>query len=95
MGIDFLGVRMRLRSRLERFRVQVALASLHFLHRVTIKLGSPDQKEQFAAEWKAHEEALGEKWTSVHRQAFFANVGLALSQGLERRICWSQLPVCS
>ena len=79
MGIDFPGIRMRLRSRLERFDVRARLALLHFLHRVTIKLGSQDQKEQFSAEWEAHEQATDEKRKSVHREALFRSVGLALS----------------
>ena len=79
MGIDFFSSR-NLRSRLERFRERMALVLLRFLHRVIVKLGSRNQKERFTAEWEAHEQVIGEKWRSVHRQALFANVGLAISQ---------------
>jgi hypothetical protein len=44
------------------------------------KLAPQDQKEQFAAQWAAHDQGVGEQWKSLHRQALFTNVGLALSR---------------
>jgi hypothetical protein len=79
MGIDFRGMRMRLRARFELSRVRALLALLHFLKRVAIKFGSQDQREQFAGEWEAHEQKMDEKLRSLHRQNLFAHVGLALS----------------
>jgi len=66
--------------RLERLRSRAKLALLRLLGRITVKLASQDQKKEFAAEWDAHDQATGEKWKSVHRQALFTSVGLALSQ---------------
>jgi hypothetical protein len=80
MGIDFRGILSRLQQRLERPRLRAALALLNLIRPIVVKLGSQDQREQFAAEWAAHDQEIGEKWRSVHRQALFTNVGLALSQ---------------
>jgi hypothetical protein len=80
MGLDFRGIRMRLQLRLERLRLRASPAVLHMLAPIIVKLGSQDQKEKFSAEWAAHDQDVGEKWRSVHRQALFTNVGLALSQ---------------
>jgi hypothetical protein len=59
--------------------VQAALALLNLMKVIVIKLGSQDQKKEFAAEWETHDQEMGEKWRSVHSQALFAHVGLALS----------------
>jgi hypothetical protein len=67
-------------SVLERFRLRAALALLNLMRPLVIKLGSHDQKREFAAEWETHDQEMGEKWRSEHRRALFANVGLALSQ---------------
>jgi hypothetical protein len=80
MGIDFRGISKRFRWRLELLRMRAALALLNLISPIVVKLGSQDQREQFAAEWAAHDQEIGEKWRSVHRQALFTNVGLALSQ---------------
>jgi hypothetical protein len=80
MGIDFGGIRVRLQVRLERLRLRAALALLNLFQAVTVKLGSQDQREKFAAEWETHNQETGVKWKSLHRQALFTNVGLALSQ---------------
>jgi hypothetical protein len=66
--------------RLERLRMRAALALLQLLRPLVVKLGSPAQQKEFAAEWETHDQETDEKWRSVHRQALFANVGLALSQ---------------
>ena len=63
--------------------MRAALALLKRLKPIVVKLGSQDQKKEFAAEWEAHDQETGEKWRSVHRQALFMNVGLALSQSTE------------
>jgi len=57
------------RSVLERFRLRAALALLNLIRPIVIKLGSQDQKREFAAEWETHDQEMGEKWRSVHRQA--------------------------
>jgi hypothetical protein len=80
MGIDFRGIRRHLQRRLERLRVRAALALLNLIKAIVVKLGSQDQKKEFAAEWETHDQETGEKWKSVHRQALFTNVGQALSQ---------------
>jgi hypothetical protein len=80
MEIDFRGIRMRLQSRLELLRLRATLALLNLLRPVIVKLGSQDQKEKFAAEWETINQEAGAKWKSLHRQALFTNVGLALSQ---------------
>lgn len=80
MGIDFRGLRQRLQLRLERLRTRAALALLQLLRPLVVKLGSPAQQTVFAAEWATHDQEIGDKWIAVHRQALFANVGLALSQ---------------
>jgi hypothetical protein len=80
MGIDFGDIRKRLRRRLEILRLRAALMSLNLLRPIVAKLGSGKQKVKFAAEWEEHDQAEGEKWKSLHRQALFTNVGLALSQ---------------
>ena len=71
---------MRLQLRLERLRLRASLALLNLLMPIAVKLGSQDQKKEFATEWETHDQDMGEKWRSVHRQALFTNVGLALSQ---------------
>src|ERR1700730_18778797 len=71
---------MRLQLRLERLRLRASLALLNLLRPIAVKLGSQDQKKEFATEWETHDQDMGEKWRSVHRQALFTNVGLALSQ---------------
>jgi hypothetical protein len=80
MEIDFRGIRMRLRSRLELLRLRAALTLLNLLKPLVVKLGTQDQKIEFTAEWTTHDREIGEQWKSVHRQALFSNVGLALSQ---------------
>jgi hypothetical protein len=80
MGLDFRGIYMRLRLRLERLRLRAALALLNLLQAAAVKLGSQGQKEKFSAEWETHNQEAGAKWKSLHRQALFMNVGLALSQ---------------
>jgi hypothetical protein len=80
MGIDFSGIRVRLQLQLERLRLRASLALLNLMRPIVIKLGSQDQKREFVAQWETLDQEMGEKWKSVHRQALFANVGLALSQ---------------
>lgn len=80
MGIDFRGIRTRLQKRLELLRLRASLALLKLLAPIVVKLGSQDQKKEFAAQWETHDQETGEKWKSVHRKALFTNVGLALSQ---------------
>jgi hypothetical protein len=80
MVIDFGGIRARLQGRLEILRLRAKLALLNLLRPIVIKLGSQDEKEQFAAEWATHDQEIGEKWRSVHRQRLFTFVGLALSE---------------
>jgi hypothetical protein len=60
--------------------MRAALALLKLLKPIVVKLGSEGQKKEFSAEWETHDQEIGEKWRSVHRQALFASVGLALSQ---------------
>ena len=71
---------MRLESRVERLRLRAALRLLNLLSPVIVKLGSPAQQKEFAAEWEAHDEEASEKWRSLHTQALFMSVGQALSQ---------------
>jgi|SRR3984893_10327149 hypothetical protein len=80
MGIDFGDIRNRLRRRLEILRLRATLVLLNLLRPIVAKLGSGEQKEKFADEWEEHDQTEGEKWKSLHRQALFTNVGLALSQ---------------
>jgi hypothetical protein len=75
--MSYLGI---VQFRLEQLRLRAKLALLRLLGRINVKLASQDQKKEFAAEWEAHDQATGEKWKSVHRQALLTNVGLALSQ---------------
>jgi hypothetical protein len=61
--------------------LRAQLALLNLLRPIVTKLGSDTpQSEQFAAEWAVHDQEIGEKWKSAHRQALFTSVGLALSQ---------------
>jgi hypothetical protein len=88
MGIGFRGILEfleLLKRGLHLLRLRSALALLNLIKPIVVKLGSQEQKEEFDAEWETHNQEMGEKWKSVHRQALFANVGLALSQwaGLE------------
>jgi hypothetical protein len=78
MRIDFPDMRRHLRVRLERLRSRAALALLNLLKPIVVKLGSQDQKEKFDTEWETHDQEMGEKWKSLHRQALFTNVGLAV-----------------
>jgi hypothetical protein len=80
MVIGFRGIRGRLQARREMFKLRVRLAILNFLRPIVAKLGSQEHREEFAAQWAAHDQEIGEQWTTVHRHALFANVGLALSQ---------------
>jgi hypothetical protein len=80
MGIDFRGIRMRLRSRLDLLRLRATLALVNLLQAATVKLAPQPLKEKFVAEIETHDQETGEKWKSLHRQALFTNVGLALSQ---------------
>src|SRR5256885_10136325 len=81
MGIDFRGISRRFLWRLEMLRMRAALALLKLLRPLIVNLGgSQDQKQEFAAEWETHVQDIGEKWESLHRQALFAKLGLALSQ---------------
>jgi hypothetical protein len=80
MGIDFRGIRVGLQRRLELARLRATLRLLKLLQTATVKLASPVQREQFAAEQEKNNQQAGEQWRSVHRQGLFANVGLALSQ---------------
>jgi hypothetical protein len=80
MGIDFDAIRKRLRRRLEILRLRTTLMLLNLLRPIVAKLGSGESKEKFAAEWEEHDRTEGEKWQSLHMQALFTNVGLALSQ---------------
>jgi hypothetical protein len=81
MGIDFGVIRVRLQSRLALLRLRAQLALLNLLRPIVAKLGSDTpQSEQFGAEWAVHDQEVGEKWKSAHRQALFTSVGLALSQ---------------
>ena len=56
MGIDFRGIRRHLQRRLERLRVRAALALLNLIKAIVVKLGSQDQKKEFAAEWETHDQ---------------------------------------
>jgi len=59
--------------------LQGALALLNLMKPLITELGSPDQKEKFAAEWETHDQETGEKWRSLHRKELLASTGLALS----------------
>jgi hypothetical protein len=82
MGVDFRGIRHRLQFQLRLLPLRARLALLNLLRRIVAKLGSVDttQSEQFAVQWAIHDQETGEKWKSLHGQALFTNVGLALSQ---------------
>lgn len=80
MGIDFRSIRKRLQSRLELFRLRVKLAQLDILKALTVKLGSPEHKEEFAAQWETHDQKSGEGLKSTHRWALYTSVGQALTQ---------------
>src|ERR1700730_16165199 len=80
MGTDFRGIRRRLQRRLELLRLRAQLALLNLIRPIVVKLGGQEHKEQFAAQWTAHDQEAGEQWKSLHRQQLFTNVGLALSQ---------------
>jgi hypothetical protein len=80
MVVGFRGIRVRLQARLERLNLRARLALLNLLQPIVVKLGSPEQRREFAAEWIAHKQKTVEEWKSVHRQALFASAGLALSQ---------------
>jgi hypothetical protein len=80
MGIDFRGIRARLRQRLEILRLRARLALLNLIRPIVVKLGPQEQNEEFAAQWVAHDQEAGEQWKSLHRRQLFTNVGLALSQ---------------
>lgn len=69
---------MRLLGRLERLKWSAADAKLALVMRAIVKLGAQDKTG--AEELEAQVQEIGEKWKSVHQQALFANVGLALSQ---------------
>jgi hypothetical protein len=71
---------MRLQRRLELLSLRARLALLNLLRPLVVKLGSGEHREHFAAEWVAHDQALGEQWKSLHRQRLMTYVGLALSQ---------------
>jgi hypothetical protein len=80
MGINFDGIRARFQRRLEVLRLRARLAILNMMRPIVNKLGAQEPNEEFAARWAAHDQEAGEKWKSLHRQALFTNVGLALSQ---------------
>jgi hypothetical protein len=79
MGIDFRDIRLRFQMRIERQRLQGAIALLNLLRPIIVKLASPEQKEQFATEWETLNQDTGEQWKSLHKKELFASVGLALS----------------
>ena len=79
MAFDFGGILKFLQVRIERSRLQARLALLNLLHTALVKLAPPSQREELAAEWETHSQKTGEQWKSLHRQALFTNVGLALS----------------
>jgi len=70
---------MRLQLRLERLRLRAFLALFKLLKPIVVRLGSQEQREQFAAEWAAHEDREANERSKVYRRALFTNVGMALS----------------
>ncbi len=61
--------------------MRVSLALLNRLRPLIVNLsGTQDQTKELAAELETLVRGIDETWTSLHKRALFANVGLALSQ---------------
>lgn len=80
MAFDFGSIRAGFRRQLEIRQLRAMLTLLRALQAITSKLSSQAQQKKFEAEQRAIDQQTRAQYRSVHRQALFSIVGLALSQ---------------